>query len=161
MRILCNTRNGLLAFLLSGVVRASIAAIALTACISGQQQAYPLYPHTGPPVSPEQLAHLSGYVQLVDGRDVSSLGTSFDLLPGCHEVQTPLSYGHSELNAGSMYMKTGHVVYSMTMKAGYSYVIKANVEKTGGHTYGGQLEAFEKNAQGEVTRTLNPLGRRD
>ena len=161
MPLLGKMTNSLMASLLGGFARASIAAIALTACISGQPQAYPLYPHTGPPVSPEQLAHLSGYVQLVDGRDVSSLGTSFDLLPGCHEVQTPLSYGHSELNAGSMYMKTGHIVYSMTMKAGYSYVIKANVEKTGGHTYGGQLQAYEKNAQGEVTRTLNPIGRRD
>lgn len=140
----------------------ALIPLLLTACISGSANPpYPLYPATVPAPAPDKVSHLSGYVQFVDGRDVSSFGKSFDLLPGCHEVQTPLSYGHSEMNAGVMYWETGHVIYSMQMKPGYSYVISVSMEKTGGHTYGGQIQATERNADGVVTQTFNPIGRRN
>ncbi len=119
------------------------------------------YAHTGATLPAEQVAYLSGYVQFVDGQDVSALGTSFELLPGPHEIQTPLSFGRSEINAGVMYSETGHIIYSMPMKAGYSYIISVEMEKTGGHTYRGQIHAYEKNAAGEVTRSFEPIGRRD
>lgn len=140
---------------------ASAASIGLAACISSQPRAYPLYPYPEAGVSTEQLAHLSGYVQVVDGRDVSTLGTSFDLLPGCHEIQTPQAYGHSEMNVGAMYCKTGHIVYSIDMKAGCSYSIKVEMEKTGGHTYACRVQAYARNAIGEVKQTFDPIGQRE
>jgi hypothetical protein len=48
----------------------------------------------------------------------------------------------------------------MPMKAGYWYAIKVEMEKIGGHTYSGRILAYEKNAQGLVTQTFDPRGRR-
>lgn len=145
----------------SSLLRAALLAVAplaFTACISGgRTQGYPLYPPSEPPPAQEQLAHLLGYVQVVDGRDVSSLGTSFDLLPGWHVVQTPSQWGHTELNAGGVAWNTGHLTYKMQMKAGYSYVIKVEIEKTGGITYRGGAHAYESDGRGAVTQTFHPI----
>jgi hypothetical protein len=133
----------------------AIIAGLLTACISGSQnQAYPLYPHTQP-LPREQLAHLTGYIQIVDGRDVSTIGTSFDLLPGCHVVVTPEQWGHTELNAGGMSMNTGHLAYAFPMKAGYTYAIRVQMEKKSGTVLAGNVEAHELDAAGVVTRTFD------
>ena len=98
-----------------------------------------------------------GYVQVVDGRDVSTLGSSFDVLPGPHEVQTPSRWAHTELNVGGMYWITGHLTYSILMKPGYSYTIKVQMEKTGGDTYRGHIRAYESNSEGVMTRDFYPI----
>lgn len=116
----------------------------------------PWYLPTEPAPAQEQLAHLAGYVQVVDGRDVSSLGTSFDLLPGYHVVQTPSRWAHTELNVGGMYCITGRLSYTIQMRAGYWYVGQVDMEKTGGDTYKCRVRVYENDGQGRATQTFNP-----
>lgn len=134
----------------------TFASLLLIGCISSSHDhAYPLYPHAEQPLPREQVAHLTGYVQIVDGHDVSTLGTSFDLLPGCHVVVTPSQWGHTELNAGGMWLNTGHLTYAFPMKAGYTYAIRVEMEKKGGTVLSGNVKAHEFDAAGAVTRTFD------
>jgi len=63
-------------------------------CLSGAGvRPYRLYPPAPQPLGPDQVSTLTGYVQFVDDKDVSSLGGYFELLPGCHVIGTPLRGG--------------------------------------------------------------------
>jgi hypothetical protein len=68
---------------------ALILAAVASGCIARGDRGTPLYPTADGLREPHELAHLSGYVQAVDGNDVSSKSAPFDLLPGCHVVTTP------------------------------------------------------------------------
>jgi hypothetical protein len=64
-------------------------------CIKTQTRGVPLYPQTEPLPDVSRVALLSGYVRSVDGQNVSARGSVFELLPGCHVVRTPESWGRS------------------------------------------------------------------
>ncbi len=68
---------------------------------------------------------------------------------------TPTQWGRSELNAGAMWLNTGHLTYAIPMKAGYSYAIKVEMEKKTGTVLGGSVEAHELDAAGVVTRKFD------
>jgi len=57
-------------------------ALSAGGCISGAACAPTGSIHPLPPLGPEQVSTLTGYVQFVDGNDVSSLGGFFEILPG-------------------------------------------------------------------------------
>jgi hypothetical protein len=85
-------------------VRGAILSVVLVACgclaPPSAQRGHALYPAATPRLPLDQVARLSVVVQLgapqigataviksVDGREVGSAGTAFELLPGCHVVE--------------------------------------------------------------------------
>src|ERR1700690_1421306 len=77
-------------------------ALLAAGCLAGAGvRPYRLYPPTSQSFGPGQVSTLTlGFVvasgtgaQLVDDKDVSSLGGYFELLPGCHVISTPTPPG--------------------------------------------------------------------
>src|SRR5678815_290558 len=95
--------------------RAVIATLALvTSCLTGRPRGHALYPPTFPPPRRDEVAMLTGYVEQVDGQNVTQYGGSFELLPGCHLVVTPAE-GGSFTNVGGVIVKTGHLMFALPM----------------------------------------------
>src|SRR5436190_21621245 len=101
----------------------AVASVLLVGCLAGQGRGYALYPATSTPRKPEEVAHLTGYVQRVDGKDVTEHGHSFELLPGCHMVVTPQEWGNVSAASGGISWKTGHLTFALPMKADRQYLI--------------------------------------
>jgi len=95
-------------------------------CISGAGvRPYRLYPPAPQPLGPEQVSTLTGYVQFVDDKDVSSLGGYFELLPGCHVIGTPLRGGVPTPGRTSVgTFATGRLDFALPMRAGHQYRIE-------------------------------------
>ena len=85
---------------------------------------YPLYPSSAMAMAPDEIARLYGPATSVDGRDVSTLGGAFELLPGCHTVVTagqPLdSTTYTAVSGGRPRGK----YFVLPMRPGYAYYIK-------------------------------------
>ncbi len=95
-----------------------------------------LYPVGNGPLPINQVARLhsvmpggsapgggsTSFIQTVDGRDVSTVDTAFELLPGCHLVQTApnlvVATGRSILHA-----KLRKRLFPFRMKAGFEYEV--------------------------------------
>jgi hypothetical protein len=136
-------------------VLVALAMIAASACITGTRRGYPLYPN--PPLMEQQgVAFLTGYVHDVDGKDVSQHGRSFDLLPGCHIVGTPVKGGNMDPTAGVV-ITTGSRKFAIPMKAAHSYVIEVGssgpVNGLAGPIY---LLGREIDEAGKTTRRFVP-----
>jgi hypothetical protein len=89
-------------------------------CIVGSERGLPLYTAAERP-SVDQVATLAGYVATVDGRDVSALGTVFELLPGCHFVETPTQWG-GQTRSGGISATTGRRTFVVPMVAAHLVV---------------------------------------
>jgi hypothetical protein len=85
------------------------AGISAAGCHS--RPAYPLYDSARPPA---RAARLSGPVAKVDDRDLSGLGETFDLEPGCHVLV---------LRQDAMPHGAPSAVFGMMMSAGSVYAI--------------------------------------
>jgi len=132
-----------------------LATIWAGACITGTRRGYPLYANP-PLLEQQQLAFLTGYVLAVDGKDVSSHGRSFDLLPGCHIVVTPSKSGSMDSTAGVV-ITTGPRRFAIPMKAAHSYVIEVGASGTFGELSGsGYLLGREIDEAGNTTRKFVP-----
>jgi hypothetical protein len=135
----------------------AVCAVALTwtGCVAGEPGSYPLYPLTDGPLPPGKVARLVGYVKYVDGQSVSDHGSSFDVLPGCHLVGTPSTWGQPNgLSGRVVYATTGRLTFALPMKAGYQYEIR--VEDTLRIRLTVRVVSHETNARGETTRTFSP-----
>ena len=77
----------------------------------GQIRAYPLYANPEQPRQPQTLARLEGPIATVDGREVASKGTAFELLPGCHVVTLQRKIGQGSDNA-AWSADLGPIVYA-------------------------------------------------
>ncbi|MBV9949664.1 MAG: hypothetical protein JOZ69_22675, partial [Myxococcales bacterium] len=130
-------------------------AAACCACIS-RTRGYPLYAREDAPPDPAMLARLGGYVRYVDSQDVSEHGTSFDLLPGCHIVGTPETWGSMGAMSGGVVAMTGRVTFALRMKAGHRYVVLVDVGTTSGPSGSVFVRAEEHAPTGEVTRVFAP-----
>ncbi len=139
-----------------GIVACGLLSFGATGCIaSNPPRNIPLYEQPQSTIAPERVVRLNGYVQLVDGRDVSSKGDSFELLPGCHVVVTPEKWGHTEYNAGAMVVWiTGHVRYAIPMHAGRSYSIRVDADPQNSTGVTGVTTAREFDAEGRLLRTF-------
>ncbi len=135
---------------------AGMVAVWSRGCVSGQEQFYPLYLRTARRLPQAELARLSGYVRFIDGEDVSSYGSSFELLPGCHLVGTPSHWGKTDFNSGGMSGDTGRWTFAVPMRAGYQYAIEVQVEQGTGPTGRMRIRAFERDAHGTTTREFAP-----
>jgi hypothetical protein len=134
----------------------TVAALALvTSCLTGTSRGHALYPATDPPPKREEVARLAGYVEHVDGQEVASLGSSFELLPGCHIVQTPSEWG-SFGSVGGVIVKTGHLVFALPMQAAHQYVIAIRTTYTSGPVGNAAIEATETDLEGNIIHVFSP-----
>ncbi len=133
-----------------------VASFLLAGCLAGHGRGYPLYANSGAPRNPDEVAQLTGYVQKVDGQDVTEHGPPFEVLPGCHIVVTPQSWGKVS-DVGGIVWKTGHLTFALPMKAGRQYLVEVQAAKVGGVTAGGRVVALEKDMTGSVTQELAPI----
>jgi len=107
---------------------------------------------------------LDGYVHSVDGVEVSSLARPFELLPGCHVVETPERWSSKGGGPhGVTVATTGHREFALPMRPGCSYIVDLHV--TPGFGFDTQrpaaLLATELCAAGEPTRVFQPSGHPD
>jgi hypothetical protein len=126
-----------------------------TGCIVSNERGIPLYPD--PEVERarvDQVATLGGYVATVDGRDVRPLGTVFELLPGCHRVETPEKWG-AQNSTGGLIAITGRHLFAVPMVSGRYYQV-TSPPIVGGAIGRVTLRMDESDASGSVLRTFPP-----
>jgi len=146
-------------------MRSFDAALMLTvahlsmACISaGGRPPERLYPPTAQPLRAEQVSKLSGYVQFVDNQDVASLASAFELLPGCHVIGTPSSWGqHAPGTDSVVTATTGHWLFALPMRAGHQYSIQVLVGAMTGPVGALTIKGYESDLAGNVTRAFEPV----
>ncbi len=127
-------------------------ALLTVGCTS--EVAHPLYT-SDRPLTRAEVAQLSGYVHHVDGQDVSSIGGTYELLPGCHVVDTPTKWGQVG-QTGGVVVTTGRLSFALPMKAGQGYSISVESTDTGGPTGTARVLAKEMDANGAFVRNLPP-----
>ena len=137
-----------------------VAALLPAGCVAHEQRGVPLYSPADPPLPRESVARVVGYVRYVDGADLAKegrKGRTFEVLPGCHLVGTPSSWGTTEGPQGGVAVPTGRVDYAMPMRAGHEYVIDVFVQDSSSSTGAAELRAYERSPGGAITRTFSPI----
>ena len=86
---------------------AMVTWVSLTGCgVGNRPRGYPLHGDANLPLS--AVARLHGYVEQVSGEPVTQHGHLFELLPGCHVLGTPRTWGGSGTYASAT-AETGHL----------------------------------------------------
>ena len=128
-------------------------ALSAAACISGGGPLPDrLYPPGPQPLGPQQVSTLSGYVQFVDGKDVSSLGGYFELLPGCHVIGTPSHWADQSLGGNTLNATTGRWTFALPMRAGHQYRIEVRTGVITASTVPLTIKGYESDLGGHQTR---------
>jgi hypothetical protein len=129
-------------------------ALSAASCLSGAAvRPDRLYPPAPQPLAPEQVSTLTGYVQFVDDKDVSSLGGYFELLPGCHVIGTPSRGGvptPGRISVGTF--DTGRLNFALPMKAGHQYRIENRDTGMMGPRWRFTIKGYESDLRGNKTR---------
>jgi hypothetical protein len=137
--------------------RAAVGALLVSACIVRAGEPRPLYPNPETPRRPDEVARLSGPIAAVDGQDVSRLGKSFALAPGCHIVRLVDKVGAiNSSNSGGYVATIGGVIFALRMKASFSYEIEIQMRETSGPTGTLTIQAWERAADGSSVAPLAP-----
>ena len=133
-------------------------ALSAAACLSGPgTRPDRLYPPTPQPLGPEQVSTLTGYVQFVDDKDISSLGRYLELLPGCHIIGTPSHWGEqSPGGTAVVYATTGRWTFALPMRAGNQYRIEVNTGVMKARTSSLTIKGYESDLAGNKTREFEP-----
>jgi hypothetical protein len=138
---------------------AAIAALLLPACIVRAGKPYALYPNPEQPRAPQEVARLVGPIGIVDGRDVSRLGKSFALQPGCHHVQLAKKVAEVNTVGPTAYVATlpPDVTYALDMRASHTYEFEVHVRgNTGPTTTDAFVSAWDRDADGHATPIPEP-----
>ena len=137
-----------------GVVFAMTLVLSAAGCISGAGvRPYRLYPAGPQPLGPKQVSTLAlnadTRTQLVDDKDVSSLGGYFELLPGCHVISIP-SPSPSRYNVGAT---TSRWTFALPMRAGHQYQVRGNaLGKVATERF--TIRVYESDLGGKETRAF-------
>ena len=141
-------------------MRTSILLLALgvaltSGCIAPNERGEPLYPVKDARPPREEVAQLGGYIRLVDGQRVDEDKT-FELLPGCHVIQTPEHWGRVDSSSGGVLVDTGHRIFALLMKPGHRYHVDVSVKMMGGSTGSAAVEATEEAPGGRKKQIFYP-----
>jgi hypothetical protein len=129
----------------------------IAGCITRGGEPHPLYPNAEVRRPPEQVARLFGPIASVDGRDVSRLGKSFSVLPGCHVVQLLDKVGQINTSNGGGYVGvTGGAVFALRMRANFTYEIDVQVQDVTGPVGQLAIQAWERRAEGGNGTAIAP-----
>jgi hypothetical protein len=137
----------------SAKASAVAAATVALGCLHHQTGGYPLYDPATPRRAANEVARLFGPIASVDGRDVSDLGRSFELLPGCHVVVTKKQMLEFD-NAAAVSGQFPPMTYPFRMRAAHTYVIERPATGIGGDKALAWIEAYD--AAGDGTKV--PVG---
>jgi hypothetical protein len=142
--------------------RSACALASLTLCLvacgaAGQRRGVPLYPTPAQPLEPNEVALLEGYVAEVDGEELGEedVGGVFELLPGCHIVQTPPEWTRHQMD-GAVMVETGVLRFALPMRGGHSYEIRIVLGNESTETGSAVVVAVETDAKGDKTQTFEP-----
>jgi hypothetical protein len=143
-------------------------ALAAGGCLAGPAggRGSPLYPVGPSPPSPADVATLDyrrpsgsapvvgspSFIRAVDGRNVSAMTAPFELLPGCHVVET----AGREVTAGKLGGFTGDLgphVFPFRMRAGHEYTVVEEAEPVSGFATI-SVHATERDAAGRQTQEI-------
>ena len=129
-------------------------ALSAVSCLSGAAvRPDRLYPPAPQPLGPQQVSTLTGYVQFVDDKDVSSLGGYFELLPGCHVIGTPSRTGVPTPGRTSVgTFTTGRWTFALPMRAGHQYRIENRDTGMMGPKGRFTIMGYESDLRGNQTR---------
>jgi hypothetical protein len=103
------------------------------------------------------VAQLRGYVAAVDDVDVTKHSGGVELRPGCHLVQTPTHWGHSQANQGAVMVTTGERWFALPMKPGHSYLVEVVTPTLTGPDGVASLRARERDGKGDVVNEFAPV----
>ena len=127
--------------------------------------AYPLYPNPERHLDPSKVAKLvaltsapmsGAIIKSVDGRSVADREAgAFELLPGCHIVQTTDNLVMASDNM-TWRGNPGPRVFALRMKAGRTYVVRLDLTQGMGLTARTSIRAMEQDPQGATTATFDP-----
>jgi hypothetical protein len=129
-------------------------ALSAASCLSGAGvRPDRLYPPAPRPLGPQQVSTLTGYVQFVDDKDVSSLGGYFELLPGCHVIGTP-SHWADQSPGGNLTVTatTGRWTFALPMKAGHQYRVEVIAGVMTAMTGPLTIKGYQRDLGGHQTR---------
>lgn len=73
----------------------------------------------------------SAFIKSVDGKDVSGLDTAFELMPGCHTVETASQLLVSN-EVISWSGEVGARTFAFQMKAGHTYIVNVELRENMG-----------------------------
>jgi len=120
------------------VLAAMSLAVAGGGCLSppGASRGYPLYPNSGGRLPVDQVASLNAwlpvgaspaggavsFIKSVNGRVVSGLDAAFELVPGCHVVETQRRLLFSSAS-WTRTEEVGSRVFVLHMKPGHGYSV--------------------------------------
>jgi hypothetical protein len=121
------------------------------------ERGVPLYTAAARPTV-DQVATLGGYVATVDGREVRSLGSVFELLPGCHFVETPKQWG-GQNPSGGLVATTGTQMFAVPMLATHNYVVVTDTV-TNGPNGSLTIRIDETDVAGLLVRSFPPYATR-
>ncbi len=119
--------------------------------VGSRTRGHPLHGRANEPLS--AIARLHGYVEQVDGENVTQHGHLFELLPGCHVVGTPRTWGGSGPDASAT-AETGHLRFVIRMRAGHDYEVRVMVSDA---LHRIEIETIEKDPTGEVVAKHLPV----
>jgi hypothetical protein len=123
------------------------------ACVSGGGPPPDrLYPPGPQPLGRQQVSTLTGYVQFVDDKDVSSLGGYFELLPGCHVIGTPSHWADQSLGGNTLNATTGRWTFALPMRAGHQYRIEVRTGVITASTVPLTIKGYESDLGGHQMR---------
>lgn len=129
-----------------------LAALGVGACgVGSRTRGYPLHGNANAPLS--AVARLHGYVEAVDGEDVTQHGHLYELLPGCHTVGTPRTWGGAGTDA-SQTAETGHLRFVIQMRPGHDYEVRVLVLEA---LHRIEIETIERDPNGDVVAKHPPV----
>jgi hypothetical protein len=117
---------------------AILLSLASTAvgCLAPPERGLPLYSAGSAAVPSGQVATLDvqvpfpstpgavrTFIQSVDGRDVATLASPFELLPGCHVVETAPHWASTRARFIYSSGPTGTQIFPIRMRAGHAYTV--------------------------------------
>jgi hypothetical protein len=89
----------------------------------------------------------SSFIKSIDGRDVSTTDTAFELLPGCHVVET--QSGLVVTNETMTFRgQLGTRVFPFQMRAGYQYLVLVEFSPIAGGSVHVSVSGEERDARG-------------
>ena len=145
-------------------------AVAAGGCLTAPERGTPLYAAGTAALPPSQVATLEVWVQnpsvrgatrtfieAVDGREVVTLASPFELLPGCHVVetafrQTTTSKGTTVALRGD----TGPHIFPFRMRAGHAYTVVEKWSEPFGPFATVSVRAFERASVGGAAEEVEP-----
>jgi hypothetical protein len=147
------------------------AAVAGGGCLATPMasRGYPLYPESGGRLAADQVARLStllpggaapsggatSFIKAIDGRTVAGLDTAFELLPGCHVVETERRLVLSSANM-SWTVDLGPRAFVFHMKPGHAYTVVVEMAESGGGTARFSVHGTEQSPGGVQMGAVSP-----